>query len=383
MAQLVVAAAGGVAGFFLGGPTGAAAGFALGYSVMAGKGNTSAGRSSPQDLRVTGVQYGQAIPWVLGAPRMAGQIWWASNKRAISHSQSAGKGGGQTSTSFTYEVDLLIGLTDGPIASVTRIWSNGKLIWTNLAGATDTSRIASEGTEAWSRITIYTGTTSQLPDPTYEAAVGAANAPAYRGRSAVFIESLQLDSSGQIPNLTFEVATAINPSATITRRTTNTASGVTFDITGTTGVGQPCLLALRPNIRVGVMPSTGGMSSAVYTFGLDGALQNTGTRNSDEVYPGKSGTPTGNAPELNYPVGIIDGQPVRVLNQGYPIGTTGKPILVVGMMDYNSASTGFDLTTLLPSGEYIGGHAMCSDGTHAVVFTAPTSAFVGGAVVNK
>ena len=45
----------------------------------------------------------------------------------------------------------------------------------------------------------------ELPDPDYEAAVGTANALAYRGRATIFIKSLQLDSSGQLPNLNFEM----------------------------------------------------------------------------------------------------------------------------------------------------------------------------------
>lgn len=216
MAQLVVAAAGAVGGFLIGGPSGAVAGFALGYSLMAGKGAPARGGSALQDLRVTGTQYGQSIPWALGSPRMAGQIWWASNKRAISHSQSAGKGGGQTTTSFTYEVDLLIGLTDGQIGWVSRVWLNGKLTYNVInASATQSTIDASITSEAWNRISIYTGSTSQLPDPTYEAAVGTVNAPGYRGRSAVFIEGLKLGASGQIPNLTFEICTGAMTNGTV------------------------------------------------------------------------------------------------------------------------------------------------------------------------
>jgi hypothetical protein len=48
-----------------------------------------------------------------------------------------------------------------------------------------------------------------MPDPTYEAAVGVGNAPAYRGRSSVFIEGLNLGGSGQMPILTFEVCSSV------------------------------------------------------------------------------------------------------------------------------------------------------------------------------
>jgi hypothetical protein len=74
--------------------------------------------------------------------------------------------------------------------------------------ADDASLDASDESAWWRRITYYTGGTTQLPDATYEAAVGAGNAPAYRGRGTVFIEGLNLGTSGQLPVLTFEVVTA-------------------------------------------------------------------------------------------------------------------------------------------------------------------------------
>lgn len=194
MGQLV-AAAGQVIGYAVGGPLGAIVGGAIGGAV--------GGALFPQkvqgprlgDLRVTGTEYGQCIPWVAGAPRIAGQIAWASSKREIANTQKVGKGGSQKVTSFTYEVDLLILLTENEIDGISRIWSNGELVYN---GTT-----TKEG--VWSGITIYTGTADQLPDPIYEADVGAGNAPAYRGHAYVVIQGLQLGNSGQIPNLTFEV----------------------------------------------------------------------------------------------------------------------------------------------------------------------------------
>lgn len=149
------------------------------------------------DLRVTGTDYGQPIPWVAGSPRIAGQIAWASAKREIANTQKVGKGGGQKVTTFTYEVDLLILLTENPVDGIGRIWSNGDLVYN---GSTK------EGT--WSGLAIYTGDPAQLPDPIYEAAVGVGNAPAYRGHAYVVIQGLQLGQSGQIPNLTFEISNA-------------------------------------------------------------------------------------------------------------------------------------------------------------------------------
>lgn len=158
------------------------------------------------DLSVATSSYGTPIPYTQGNPRLAGQIVWASAKREIATTTSQGKGGGSKSTTYSYEVDLLYLLTDNLIEGVSRVWSNGKLVWNKSATADSTTIANSDTTSAWTRITAYTGGPAQLPDPTYEAAVGSANAPAYRGRGSVFIQGLQLGNSGQIPNITFELS---------------------------------------------------------------------------------------------------------------------------------------------------------------------------------
>jgi len=208
MAQLVVAAAGAAIGGMIApgvvafGMTGASLGWMAGSMLGSAMFAPTQKSQGPRlgDLSVGGSAYGTPIPWVAGSPRISGQVVWASAKREIATTQSAGGkgGGGSEYTSYTYEVDLLILLTDNEIAGVSRIWSNGELVYDGTAKA-----------GLWSRMTVYTGAASQLPDPTYEAAVGSANAPAYRGRGSVFIQSLQLGSGGQIPNLTFEVGSFV------------------------------------------------------------------------------------------------------------------------------------------------------------------------------
>lgn len=211
MAQLVIAAAGAAIGGAIApgvvalGLTGSAIGWGVGSVIGAAFGPKQ--RSfGPRldDLKVTGTEYGQAIPWIAGHPRLPGQIWWASERREISTTTEVGKGGGSSYTTYTYVVDVLYGLADVEAAGVSRIWLNGKLIWSSLADATTETLETSATTDQWSRLTVYTGDAAQMPDPTYEAAV--TDAPAYRGRLTVFIEGLQLGSSGSLPNLTFEVA---------------------------------------------------------------------------------------------------------------------------------------------------------------------------------
>lgn len=225
MAQLVIAAAGSaIGGAVLGtgvvglGLTGNAIGWAAG-SILGSLFGPTQKSQGPRlgDLRVGGSAYGAPIPWVAAHPRIAGQVVWASDKREISTTTSQGKGGGGSEyTSYSYEVDVLILLTNNEIEGIARVWESGELVYTNLTNAPAGSAVASEATPRWSRITCYGGGSSQQPDPTYEAAVGSANAPAYRGRGAVFIEGWQLGSSGQLGNLEFEIYRASTPTLPLT-----------------------------------------------------------------------------------------------------------------------------------------------------------------------
>jgi hypothetical protein len=205
MAQLVISAAGAAIGFAVGGPVGAQIGWAVGSAVGASINRPKVQGPRLEDLKVGSSQYGTPIPRTYGSPRVPGQIWWASDKREISTTTSAGKGGGPEVTNYSYEVDLLIGLADNAIDGVTRIWQNGKLIYCNLSTSDYATWSASVNTNAWTRLTVYDGAADQQPDAVYEAAVGADLAAAYRGRGCVFIEGLQLGTSGQLPNLTFEI----------------------------------------------------------------------------------------------------------------------------------------------------------------------------------
>lgn len=239
--QLVVAAAGaalggaiapGVVAFGLtGGAIGWQAGMLLGGALFAPTQKVQGPRLG--DLSVSGSSYGQVLPYVEGHPRIGGQVIWASSKREIATTTRHGKGGGGTKvTTYTYEVDLLIELTDCQLDGILRIFSNGELVFSQSADATYDTLVASIYTSLWNRLTFYGGGPTQLPDPDYEAAVGAGNAPAYRGRGTVFIKSLQLGQSGQIPNLTFEVVR----NGDFTDATLYfTAESITGELTGTPG----------------------------------------------------------------------------------------------------------------------------------------------------
>lgn len=197
MAQLVLGVAGAAVGSLFGVPQ-------LGWMIGVGLGSAFAPKQkfeAPQiaDTRFARVDLGQSITWVAGSPQVAGNVIYTSIKRPIAHTEEAGgkNGGGAESSYWTYEIDVYIKLSENPIAGVSRVWKNGDLIYGD--GVTRNG--------IWADMRVYTGEEGQLPDPDFEAAVGAQKAQAHLGCGAVFIKSLQLDSGGNMPVLKLEVGT--------------------------------------------------------------------------------------------------------------------------------------------------------------------------------
>lgn len=216
MAQLVLGVAGAVVGSAFGMP---GIGWAIGSAIGGALAPTQKSYGPRlSDLKVTTVEYGSPIPLIEGHPRISGTVAWCSDKIEVENTTSQGKGGGAESTSYTYKVNILILLADNEILGIRRIWSTGKLVW-SIADDSDEETIeASEETTSWDAMRVYTGAMDQLPDPVYEAAVGLGSAPAYRGRGYVFFEGLNLGSSGQLPNLTFEVNAEVSETPRATRQ---------------------------------------------------------------------------------------------------------------------------------------------------------------------
>jgi hypothetical protein len=209
MAVLALAAGGSLLGGVLApgvvafGMTGASIGWLAGSMLGNALFNKAPHQYGPRitDLGVQASTYGTAIPRVWGTFRVAGNVVWCTDKRERSKTERAGKGGGPKVTTYTYDVDIAIALCSGP-AKVRKIWNNGKLIADFSEGAgPETWNASAVGAQGF---TLYQGTEDQLPDPLYEADVGAGKAPAFRGICYVVFERLDCPG-GQIPQLSFEV----------------------------------------------------------------------------------------------------------------------------------------------------------------------------------
>lgn len=200
MASLLLSFAGAAAGGALFGPVGALAGRLVGalagnvidHALLAGDRQVDGPRRS--DLDVTASSEGAPIPRVYGRGRLSGEIVWATELEEVisTRTETAGaKGLGPrtTTTTYSYFANVAIGLGEGEIAHVGRIWADGKLL--DLTGIT------------WR---FYSGSETQEADPLIVAKEGEAGAPAYRGLAYIVFERLALEAFGnRIPQLSFEV----------------------------------------------------------------------------------------------------------------------------------------------------------------------------------
>ena len=170
----------------------------------------------PRVDRLTIMQstYGAPLPAVKGWERIAGNVIWSQGleEERIEHTETqtqetGGKGGGgastttqQTTIEYAYFATFAVGICQGPIAGVGRIWGDTKIVYDVLSdqGAVDWT--------ARQPITVYPGALDQDRDPVMASWLGTTNTPAYRGVAYAVFNRFPLARFGnRIPNLTFEV----------------------------------------------------------------------------------------------------------------------------------------------------------------------------------
>jgi hypothetical protein len=202
MGQLALGIAGGIVGSFFGMPQlGFMAGSLIGGFLFPAKGPAQQGPRL-DNLAVTSSAYGQPIFIVYGTVRIAGNIIWSKPLREVPHKEKAGGkggGGGASMTTYEYRWSGAVGLCEGPINRILRIWADPKLVYDN-TGASPTVKRPDFN------FRVYLGDEEQLPDSIIEADVGAANAVAHRGMAYVVFDDIPVkDYGNRPPSFTFEV----------------------------------------------------------------------------------------------------------------------------------------------------------------------------------
>ena len=211
MATVLLSAAGSAIGGSIGGSVlglsaatigqavGAVAGSVLDQTLL-GSGSAAVETGRARALRIQSSTEGAPIPAVFGRMRVAGQVIWATrfHEHVRTTTQGGKATGGQRVREFSYTISFAVGICEGPISRIGRVWADGKLL--DLANTNHR---------------VYLGDESQLPDPKIEAVEGFGNVPAYRGLAYIVFEDLPIGQFGnRIPQLGIEVFRS--PSATLT-----------------------------------------------------------------------------------------------------------------------------------------------------------------------
>ncbi|MFG1464234.1 glycoside hydrolase/phage tail family protein [Xanthobacter sp. DSM 24535] len=209
MATLLLGAAGSLVGGAFFGPLGAVAGRALGAlggsmvdgALLGGSRSNVVQGARLSDLDVMTSSAGAPVPRIYGRVRLAGQVIWATSLEEVVSSQAQSSGGKSsrsqkvttTTISYSYFANFALGLCEGEVTRIGRIWADGKPL--------DTSGLT---------LRTYRGSADQPPDPWIEAKQGAGNTPAYRGLAYLVFERLPLAKFGnRVPQITVEVERAV------------------------------------------------------------------------------------------------------------------------------------------------------------------------------
>lgn len=175
------------------GPVGGAAGAFAGRSIdQALIWSLTPARIQPSrlsSLKVQGGGEGVPIPIVFGRARVTGQLIWAAQFKEHNKKRTIGGKGGQRVVERHYSISFALGLCEGPIQGIGRIWVNGEVF--------DPSQVAYR---------LYLGGEDQEPDPLIEAIEGLNHAPAFRGIAYLVFEDLAVTAfNDRIPNISVEV----------------------------------------------------------------------------------------------------------------------------------------------------------------------------------
>jgi hypothetical protein len=223
MTTLATGLVGAAVGGMVGAPgIGFSLGSALGHAFLGGRSGSHTYNhqegSRLSDLKVQTSQVGMMIPMVYGTYRIAGNVIWATDivESSSTTTQTQRLGGGgkgghhhenvvtQTTTTYSYSANFALGLCQGVILGIRRIWADGKLIYNTSSTATTQTLMGSRLRAK--QIRLYVGSEDQLPDPLIEAHLGSGEVPAFRGLAYVVFEGLQLAEFGnRLPNITVEV----------------------------------------------------------------------------------------------------------------------------------------------------------------------------------
>lgn len=144
------------------------------------------------EFQINSASYGEVVPEVLGTTRQSGNVIYYDDFTAHEHksTQRTGKGGGSkhTNITYTYSVACAIGLCEGPISGIGKVWIDKEIFTYPQSGI---------------QLTLFDGRLGQQPWP-YVVSKHPEKALPYSGL-AYMAGVVDLGERGSLPNYNFEV----------------------------------------------------------------------------------------------------------------------------------------------------------------------------------
>lgn len=188
MAAIIIGSLGKAAFGQIGGLVGALAGTQIDNILLSNLSANNNQNSKLGNLKIQTSQNGAPIPKIFGRARLSGQIIWADDFKETTIKRTIGGKGGKKTKDFIYSISFAIGLCEGEIARIGRVWANGEIIDLNQF-----------------EYRFYNGK-NEAPDPLLEAKLGIDNCPQYNNLAYIVFEDMPLEKFGdRIPQLSFEL----------------------------------------------------------------------------------------------------------------------------------------------------------------------------------
>lgn len=170
-------------------------------------------------------EYGKFIPIVFGSDKLTGNVIWSSDFETKQFTSG--------DTIYQYStVSFALGVCEGEIDAVLRLWLGDQLIFDKTM-STDVNNVAQPGADGFilgmivdlvspdsplkdladgarlTKITVFNGAETQLPEGVIVAKEGYAETPAYRGLAYILFENMVVTEA--VPNIFVEVLANVNP----------------------------------------------------------------------------------------------------------------------------------------------------------------------------
>lgn len=167
-----------------------------------------------EDLLTTTAQLGVPVPIIYGTIAVPGTVIFLSCVEERSTTEEMGGKGGpeQSVTTYTYYQTIAVGLCEGPISGLLRVWENGELKYDVRPQQSDETAQAyadriEMSSEYGAGFFVYLGDEIQEADPTLESIMGVGEVPAFRGLAYVVYPDRQLldEQARRHPQFRFEL----------------------------------------------------------------------------------------------------------------------------------------------------------------------------------